>query len=73
MYASKATTPWWAVEKIGGLNVSDVQPIWGLVVDEFEHDLGLWTNNHDSMYLPVSSSAAMASLSIPTYSASTAP
>jgi len=33
-------------------------------VDETEHDPSLWTNHHDSMYLPASTSAVMASLSI---------
>jgi hypothetical protein len=56
-YASNATTPLWAVENTGGMNISDVQPVWGLVGDEYEHDARLWTIRRDYMYLPAGSSA----------------
>lgn len=55
-YASNETTPLWAVENTGGMNISDVQPIWGLVGDEYEHDPRLWTIRRDYMYLPAGSS-----------------
>ncbi|KIX02557.1 uncharacterized protein Z518_08498 [Rhinocladiella mackenziei CBS 650.93] len=56
-YSSNATTPLWAVENTGGMNISDVQPIWGLVGDEYEHDPRLWTIRREYMYLPAGSSA----------------
>lgn len=54
-YPSNATTPLWAVENTGGMNISDVQPLWGLVSDEYEHDPRLWTIRRDYMYLPAGS------------------
>ncbi|KIW15425.1 hypothetical protein PV08_05471 [Exophiala spinifera] len=56
-YESNATTPLWAVEKTEGWNLSDIQPIWGLVGDEHEHNPALWTMRRDYMYLPAGSAA----------------
>lgn len=54
-YATNATTPLWAVENTDNMNISDIQPIWGLVSDEHEHDPALWTIRRDFMYLPAGS------------------
>lgn len=54
-YESNSTIPLWAVENTLGLNVSDVQPIWGLVDNSYEFDPRLWTIRREYMYLPAGS------------------
>jgi len=37
------------------MNVSDVQPVWGIVDDKYEKDPALWTLRRDFIYLPAGS------------------
>ncbi|KAK6365389.1 hypothetical protein LTS17_011361 [Exophiala oligosperma] len=60
-YETNVTTPLWAIEKTEGWNLSDIQPIWGLVGDEHEHDPALWTMRRDHIYLPAGSAALQVS------------
>jgi hypothetical protein len=51
-YDTNATTPLWGIENTGGMNVSDVTPIWGLVDDKYEKAPNMWTVRRDYLYLP---------------------
>jgi hypothetical protein len=55
-YSSNATTPLWGVEATG-MNISDVEPIWGLVDDKYEKASNMWTIRREHLYLPSGSSS----------------
>lgn len=55
-YASNDTIPIWAVEK-PSLTISDINPFWGIVSDDYTSSASLMTIQKESFYLPASSSS----------------
>ena len=49
--------PLWAIE-YNGMNISDINPLWGLVGDQYLNSPGLQTIRRDYLYLPASQSLA---------------
>jgi len=49
--------PLWAIE-YGGMKIGDINPLWGLVGDEYLNSPGLQTIRRDYLYLPASQSLA---------------
>ena len=54
--------PVWAVEDLK-MNVSDINPIWGIVDDEYLDSPGLQTLRSDHFYLPASESVLIGNIS----------
>jgi len=49
--------PLWAIE-YQGMNITDINPLWGLVGDKYLNSTGLQTIRRDYLYLPASQSLA---------------
>lgn len=57
-YSDKSSMPLWAVERTG-LNISSVDPLWGIVDNEYEDANGFWTYRGEKLWLPATSLIGM--------------
>ena len=60
VFNGEKSKPLWAVEKTGR-NISDLQPLWGLVHDRHEKSENLYTLRREKFWLPAVSSLLMMS------------
>lgn len=60
VYPDEASKPLWAVEKTG-MNISDLQLLWGIVDNRYEKDENLYTMRKDKFWLPATSMTILSS------------
>jgi hypothetical protein len=51
IYGNDSSMPLWAVEN-PGVQVAYINPLWGLVSDEYENNTSLFTKRAKSLWLP---------------------